>query len=407
MATQDVLVKFFVILALLFFLPKVINRLTRVPDSLTELLIGIVLGVALPSFFFIDDMLTVLSTIGIVTLFVFSGMDVDTSFIVKNKKFFIEHILLHILIIFIVGYAIQLWFHLSFQIAFLISLALTTPSASFILSSVKKIEKERKQWIESKALAGEITGLAFMVILLSLSDIKTLLVSLITLVLLITLLPYVIEILYKKIFCKLIGCEFSFIFVVAMISAFITEYVGVNFLVGAFVAGFVAKQFINDIVKDKLYEHFSENLGRQLMIGFGFFMLIFSPFYFFSVGLNIKGSMFVSDTLFLAVILCVAIVVLRVSVNSVHRIVRIKEKLSHAITINAMCIPTLVFTFVVTDILVRQFHIDTRLYGALMLFGIFTTVFGTVFFLVALRHKGPGEASAESSLPLSDIEGLP
>ena len=44
----------------------------------------------------------------------------------------------------------------------------------------------------------------------------------------------------QKIFSKIIGCEFSFIFVVAMISAFVTEYVGVHFLVGAFIAGLSA-----------------------------------------------------------------------------------------------------------------------------------------------------------------------
>ncbi|KYK24532.1 hypothetical protein AYK25_06150 [Thermoplasmatales archaeon SM1-50] len=77
-----------------------VNRITKLPDALTELLIGIILGIVLPSFFFIDDMITILATIGVVTLFVFSGMEVDTNFIVTNKKFFIEHIILHILVFF-------------------------------------------------------------------------------------------------------------------------------------------------------------------------------------------------------------------------------------------------------------------------------------------------------------------
>lgn len=178
MVAEDVLVKFFVILALLFFVPKVVNSTTKIPDALTELMIGIILGITVLSFFFIDDMITILSTIGIVTLFVFSGMDVDTNFIVKNKKFFTEHIILHILIFIAVGCVIQLYLHLSFQIAFLTSLALTTPSASFILSSIKAVGKERKLWIGSRAIGREVTGLTLMVILLSLSDIKMLILSL-------------------------------------------------------------------------------------------------------------------------------------------------------------------------------------------------------------------------------------
>lgn len=397
MAAEDILVKFFVILAVIFFLPKVVNRISKIPDALTELMIGIFLGIALPSFFFIDDMITILGTIGVVTLFVFSGMEVDTNFIGMNKKFFTEHIMLHILIFVAVGISIFYYLQTSPQIALLVSLALTTPSASFILSSIRTLEKERKQWIESKALAGEITALILMVILLSLSDITRLLLSLVTLVLLITLLPIILEFLFKKLFSKLIGCEFSFIFVVTMISAFITEFVGIHFLVGAFIAGFVAKRFINDIVKDESYEHCSEVFGQQIIIGFGYFVLIFAPFYFFSVGLRMKSSMFSFDTLFLAVIICIIIVIVRIGIMSVHRIVRMKEKISTALSINALCIPTLVFTFVITDILLKQFLIGDMIYNVLMLYGVFTSVVGTAVLLFTIRKKRLLQGSKETT----------
>jgi len=364
-----------------------VNRVSKIPDALTELMIGIILGIALPSFFFIDDMITILGTIGVVTLFVFSGMEVDTTFIVTNKKFFTEHIILHILIFVAVGISIFFYLETSPQIALLVSLALTTPSASFILSSIRTLEKERKQWIESKALAGEITALILMVILLSLTDITRLLLSLVTLVLLITLLPIILEFLFKKLFSKFIGCEFSFIFVVTMISAFITEFVGIHFLVGAFIAGFVAKRFINDIVKDESYEHCSEVFGQQIIIGFGYFVLIFAPFYFFSVGLKMKSSMFSFDTLYLAVVICIIIVIVRIGIMSAHRIVRMKEKISTALSINALCIPTLVFTFVITDILLKQFLIGDRIYNVLMLYGVFTSIVGTAVLLLTLRKK--------------------
>jgi len=387
MVAEDGLVKFFVILALLFFVPKVVNHKTKIPDALTELLIGIILGIAIPSFFFMDDMITILATIGIVTLFVFSGMDIDTNFIMNNKKFFAEHIILHIIIFVTIGLAIQLYLQLSLQIAFLISLALTTPSASFILSTMKSIEKERKQWIESKAIAGEITGLTVMVILLSLSDFTMIILSLVTLLLLIVLLPLTMKLLYKKVFSKLIGSEFSFIFVVTMISAFITQFIGIHFLVGAFIAGFIARRFISDIVQDESYEHLSEYFGQQLVVGFGFFSLIFAPFYFFSVGLNIKSSMFTVGTLIVAILLCIVIVFLRLSIMSLHRIIRIKENIFTAIDINAMCIPTLVFTFVITEILLLQFQISDDIYSILMLYGVFTTIIGATFFLLSERQK--------------------
>jgi Kef-type K+ transport system membrane component KefB len=387
MAAEDLLVKFFIILTVLFFFPKVINRITKTPDPISELILGIIFGLALPSFFFLDDMLQILSTIGIITLFVFSGMDIDVGFIKSNKKFFIENIVLHILIFITVGITIQFFLAVSYQIAFLISLAVTTPSASFILSSIKTIEKECKQWVEGKAIAGEVTGIVLLIILLSLTDVKLLLLSFVTIVLLITILPYILNILYKKIFSKLIGTEFSFIFVVAVISAFATEFIGIHYLVGAFIAGYVSKQFINKIIQEREYDHLSEPVGKQLIIGFGFFALIFAPFYFFTVGLSIKSSMFAFDTLILAILLCISIVLFRLAITSGHRMIRIKENISTAIQTSAMIIPTLVFTFVIAEILLKQFQVNFKIYSILMLYGLFTAIIGTAFFLKVLHNK--------------------
>ena len=49
MITEDGPVKFFVILALLFLVLKVVNSRTKIPDALTELIIGIILGITVPT----------------------------------------------------------------------------------------------------------------------------------------------------------------------------------------------------------------------------------------------------------------------------------------------------------------------------------------------------------------------
>jgi hypothetical protein len=100
-----------------------------------------------------------------------------------------------------------------------------------------------------------------------------------------------------------------------------------------------------------------------------------------------KSSMFSSDMLLLAIVICIIIVILRIGIMSIHRIIQIKEKISTAITINALCIPTLVFTFVITDILLKNFQIGETIYNVLMLYGVFTSIFGTAFLLIAVRKK--------------------
>jgi len=89
---------------------------------------------------------------------------------------------------------------------------------------------------------------------------------------------------------------------------------------------------------------------------------------------------------------------------SVHRIIQIKEKISTAININAMCIPTLVFTFVITEILVKQFQINNVIYTVLMIYGVFTALIGSAFFLVGTRNKSPMQNSIEIPIPVEAEE---
>ena len=99
MATESILIRFLVIITLLFFLPKVIHRFYKVPFPIIEVILGILLGIFIPQFFYIDDMLSILSTLGIIILFVYSGLEVDTRFMAGHKKFFFIHALIHLLIV--------------------------------------------------------------------------------------------------------------------------------------------------------------------------------------------------------------------------------------------------------------------------------------------------------------------
>ncbi|MBN2053102.1 hypothetical protein JW756_06365 [Candidatus Woesearchaeota archaeon] len=53
-------------------------------------------------------MLNVLSALGIITLFIYAGMEADSNFIIQRKKFFITNIILHLLIVCGVGYGSNL-----------------------------------------------------------------------------------------------------------------------------------------------------------------------------------------------------------------------------------------------------------------------------------------------------------
>lgn len=378
MAIESILIKFFVILTVLFFLPKVIYRFYRIPGPITELVLGIILGILLSDYFYLDDMLRILSTLGIVTLFVYSGMEVDFNFIKNKKRFFIENLMLYLLIFFVIGLLVKMLSGFSYQVSYLLSLALITPSASYIISSYSNSDNKIKPWIESKAISGEIFAIILMIVLLRISNLLLLFFVLFIITLLILVLPLILKYLYKKMFSKLIGSEFSFIFVVAIISAFITDFIGVHFLVGAFIAGVVSKRFISNIANDDEYVHITGHKAKQIMVGFGFFSLVFAPFYFFAVGLNITKDLFTLENIFISLLFCLLISLLRIGFMSFHRISRIKEKFGRAARISSMILPTLVFTFVIADILNSQFGIGQNVYGLLLLYGLLTAILSLV-----------------------------
>ncbi|MFH1210147.1 MAG: cation:proton antiporter [archaeon] len=378
MVTENILIKFLIIISVLFFLPRVINRFYKIPSAITEIFLGIGFGILIPSFFFIDDMINILATLGIITLFVYSGMDVNTNFILKKKRFFIENIVIQLLIFLIISIVIKFGFSLSYQVSFLVSLALTTPSASYILSMSKNLNENDRKWIEGKAITGELTAIILFIILRKMDNFYLLILVIIVIMALIFILPKILKMLYKKLFSKLIGTEFSFIFVVAVISAYITELIGVHFLVGAFIAGVVSRKFVNDIVKDSEYKHINRNRGKQIIEGFGFFALVFIPFYFFKIGLKINPEMLSITNIIYAIVLCLIISLIRVLLTSLHRVYRIGEKASKAIKMSSMLLPTLVFTFVITEIINLEFNINYYLFSILMLYGILTAIISII-----------------------------
>ncbi|MGV8172368.1 MAG: cation:proton antiporter [Candidatus Woesearchaeota archaeon] len=386
MAAEDILIKFLVIMIVIFFIPKITNRFYNIPFPLTELLLGILLSIIFPQYFFTDDIITVLSTIGIITLFVYAGIEVDSTFLLKHKYFFIQNIIMSFFIVLVVSILIYVLFSTSIIISLLIALALTIPSASYIISSLNSSFYKTKEWIHGKAIIGEIFGLFFLIILLKINHIWILLLTLAVIIALIIIMPIILRILFDKIFSQLIGSEFSFIFVVAVISAYITQLLGIHFLVGAFVAGVVSRRFISNIIKDHKYQAVTEDRGKQIISGFGLFATVFVPFYFFSVGLSIQKDMFSWYTVLIALALCLIISLIRTISITIQRIIKIHEKFKEAVHTSNILIPTLVFTFVISDILYKEYNLSHQIYSILMLYGVMT---GILSFTVnaLLEHK--------------------
>ena len=126
---EAILTKFLVILAVVFFVPKVIYRIKRIPYPISETILGALLGIFLSTFFFIDDALTVLSAIGIITIFISGGMEADLDFIIKKRSKIAEILLLETILVVFFALGFYILLGLTKQVSILLALAAATPSA--------------------------------------------------------------------------------------------------------------------------------------------------------------------------------------------------------------------------------------------------------------------------------------
>lgn len=370
MAADGILVRFLLLLTFLFFFPRLIHSAYKIPAPITELFIGIAVALIAPSFFTGSEMVAVLSTIGIITLFVFAGLEADVTFLEQKKRVFIENILIQLALFAFMGFIINKLFGYSMQVSLLISIAIITPSASFILATIHDLHINDKRWIEAKALSTEIIGIVLMAILIGVSDAIHLAITVAVLISLVALLPKVLEFLYKHIFSKLVKTEFPFILVIAIVSAFITELIGLHFLVGAFIAGLVTKRFVQDLRRT-----LSQRRTNEIIQGIGFFAATFTPFYFFSIGLLLTRKAFSIAIVAAAFLLFIVVSALRLGLVYAYRRRRIHREQAHvSLRISMMLLPTLVFTVVIAEILLDTFFIPYAVFAVLVIYGILTSM---------------------------------
>ena len=214
----------------------------KVPAPITCLLVGIVAMLALGKDAH-DPVITLLSTLGISSLFLFAGLEVDLEALKRGKVPLLVHLLIRIGNLCLAAWLGWRYFGLGWQASALLALALFTPSTGFILDTLERLglSEEARFWVTSKAIAGELLALAAMFFVLKAGDPADLAISTLTMVALIAGLPFAFMALGRWVAPHAPGSEFSLLVMVGFVAAFITYKLGVYYLVGAFIAGLVAR----------------------------------------------------------------------------------------------------------------------------------------------------------------------
>ncbi len=194
---------------------------------------------------------------------------------------------------------------------------------------------------------------------------KTLLVSGGAIVLLIAFMPLFFLALGRWVVPFAPGSEFSLLLMVGLICAVITETLGVYYLVGAFVAGLVARS----LAKRMTTLASTENLEAIRL-----FASFFIPFYFFHNGLGVPSAALVAASLLYGFVLAACIIPIRLGVVWLQS--RFMQHRGHrgSLRVAIALTPTLIFTLVIAELLRENFAISPQLYGGLLVYAAIASI---------------------------------
>lgn len=349
----------------LLVVPRALQRF-RLPAAITCFVLGIVVAMFYKPLVG-DRVMDVVSALGIASLFLFAGLEVDLVEIRRQLPQISWHLALRILfLMFFTWLAIRI-LHMTWQPAALVALGLLTPSTGFILDTLPDsgLPMSEQNEVEINAIVGEMTALLLLFIVSQAGSIHALVTCSVGLLALIVLTPFLFLALGRYVVPYAPGSEFSLLIMVGVICAVITNELGVHFLIGAFVAGLVAGQLKERMVTLVSYE----NLQAVRL-----FASFFIPFYFFHEGLNVPGGALVLRSVFYGAALLVVVLPLRTAKIWVQTCWLSKRGRRGGFRVAVALTPTLIFTLVIAGILHETWHISDALYGGLLIYAAGTTL---------------------------------
>ncbi|MDR2851894.1 MAG: cation:proton antiporter [Burkholderiaceae bacterium] len=354
----------------LLVVPRALQR-WKIPAPLTCLALGIAAMLGLHDVFH-GPLLTVAATLGISSLFLFAGLEVDLAALRRALWPLVAHLAVRSLVLTAAGGLAWRYAGLPWQAAGLLALALFTPSTGFIIETLGRLglNDSERFWVTSKAIAGEMLALALLFVLVKVEDPLNMAFSAAILVVMAIVLPFFFMAVARWIAPYAPGSEFSLLVMAGVIAALVSYKLGVYYLVGAFITGLVARLLQTRV--PRLASH--DNLHALRL-----FASFFVPFYFFNAGLSVHANALSWTALGLGLALTVVALPLRIAIGWAERRL-FGESAADSLRVSIALAPTLVFTLVLAGILHEHFGIPDVLFGGLLLYAVLTTALPSLVF---------------------------
>lgn len=363
--------QYLLVLVFVLLIPKLLLR-WRIPSGISALVMGSLCANFL-GWFKDGQFILTLARLGITSLFLFAGMEIDLDDLKKEIKPLCKYLFQSLSIIVLTALGIYYILGVSFQISLIISIGIFTPSAGFILSSLKHYDLTEEEifWIKLKAISKEIAAILTLFIALQMNNLTGLIQTKLIFVGLLIILPQIFKFYLKFVAPYAPKSEVSFLILMAFLLGVITKKLGTYYLVGAFAAGVVAGQF-NHFVKSEQSKRIEDSLAA--------FYSIFVPFYFFSAGLIITESFFALNGFLLGIALAIIFIPLRIFSVVLSIKFFIKNFWQDRMKISMSLVPNLIFGLVVVEILKDRFNVESYILSALVVYTLIASVLPAIFF---------------------------
>jgi len=379
-----------VLVVVLLLLPRALQR-AGIPAAVSALALGVAAGA-----FGVDvgstQTVHLLATIGISSLFLFAGMEVDLRELRRTAGVVSGHVLAQSILLGAVTLGARLILGLAWIPAILLALALLTPSTGFILDSLGglRLTAEQKGWVKTKAIATELVALAALFVGVQSGSAASLAAASLGMVALVGALPWAFRLFAAQVLPWAPRSEFTFLVVLSILAALATHELGVYYLVGAFVVGLMTLR-----VRQRVPE-----LGTPALLGaVEYFAGFFAPFYFFEAGLKLDGGVLGPRAIGVGLLLLLLVGTLRTLSVVIHRRLALGEHGRDALKVGGALLPTLVFSLVIGDILRERFGTPPWLIGALAVVAVGTTLPTAWLRAEAEPVPVPGAAAAPTAAP--------
>jgi Kef-type K+ transport system membrane component KefB len=372
--------EYLAIFALVLILPKVFMR-ARIPGGITALCIGLLVGFLDPAIKD-DQLFRFLSQIGITSLFVFAGLEVNFKELKGDKVYLSKYLIKSTIALFAVAWGVFHVFELTFQSSLILSLGFLTPSAGYIITSLQSynVEKEEGYWIKSKAISREIIAIILLFVALQINDLPSMAISLAFFVALFLIMPIIFRLFFKFVSPYAPNSEIQLLVVLSLISGVISKELGAYYLVGAFIVGLIGSRFKKHIFKE----------GEDFIFkALNSFFNVFLPFYFFYAGSRMPISAFSIDAMKMGVIFMLIFVPLRLLLNSLSIKYFFKDLLTKSYKISFSLMPTLIFGLVIAGILKEKGQVPDVYIFALIIYTILASLLPTVLFSFQKEDTAP------------------